>query len=71
MRYTTILTKIVYIRESGQKLHLHAGTYSLRVHVCQQQREYDFTVSYYGEHEITSERVKVVEKWQQPCQCPR
>ena len=60
----------MYIRESGLKLHLHAGTYSLKVHLCL-QREYDFTVSYYGEHEIVSERVKVMEQWKQPCACSK
>ena len=47
---------------------MDAGIYELRIHLCQ-EKEYDFTVGYYGEKDVVMERVKCMEKWKEPCLC--
>lgn len=34
----------------------------MKIHLCQ-DREYDFTVSYYGEKDLVIEREKCMEEW--------
>lgn len=46
------------IVESGKQITMKKGQYLISVHLCQHMREMDFTVSYYGERDITIERVK-------------
>ena len=48
--------------ELGKEVVVDEGSYQLSVHLCQ-KKEFDFTVSYYGERDVQMERVKVVEKW--------
>ena len=40
----------------------------MHVHLCQ-EKTFDFTLSYYGEKELTMERVKNMEEWYEPCLC--
>jgi hypothetical protein len=54
--------------ESGKEVELNEGQYELHVHLCQ-EKEYDFTLSYYGEKELTMERFKNMEEWYEPCLC--
>ena len=56
--------------EPGKEVVLESGEYLLKVHLCQ-EKEYDFTVSYYGERDVGMERVRVAagEKWIEPCLC--
>lgn len=46
------------IVESGRQVTMKKGEYVVDVHLCQQMREMDFTVSYYGEKDVKIERVK-------------
>ena len=54
--------------EGGKEIDLDAGEYVIKVHLCQ-DKQFDFTVSYYGEKIVQMERVKVMEKWNQNCLC--
>jgi hypothetical protein len=48
--------------ELGKEVILDEGKYKLKVHLCQ-EKEYDFTISYYGEKDVAMERVRVGETW--------
>jgi hypothetical protein len=56
--------------EAGKEVEIAQGTYELRVHLCQ-EKEYDFTLSYYGEKDVGLERIKGMEEWYEPCLCPK
>ena len=44
--------------ESGKHISLKKGEYLIKVHLCQEIKEMDFTLTYYGEKDISLERVK-------------
>ena len=47
---------------------MEKGEYELNVHLCQ-EKEMDFTVSYFGEKDVKMERVRSAEEWTETCLC--